>query len=113
MSYVTGVIDCRATGVPAHVTILHGYEGFLLARESVAEEELATGDGVGGGDFGGYHGCRWEVSSQIGWQNLPVPERDIVLVLVLSVGGEAATSSMGRQGSNKRYHCFGSRRDEG
>ena len=50
---------------------------------------------------GGYHGCRWEVSSQIGWQNLPVPERDIVLVLVLSVGGEAATSSMGRQGSNK------------
>ena len=53
MSHVTGVIDGWATGVPAHVTILHGYEGFLLARESVAEEELTAGDGVGGGDFGG------------------------------------------------------------
>ena len=60
---------------------------------------------------GGYHGCRWDESSQIGWQNLPVPERDIVLVLVLSVGGEAA-ASMGRQGSNKRYHCFGSMGEE-
>ena len=53
MSYVTRVIYRRAAGVPAHVTCLHGYEWFLFARESVAEEELAAGDGVGGGDFGG------------------------------------------------------------
>ena len=52
MSYVTGVIDCRATGVPAHVTILHGHEGFLLAGESVAEAQFTAGDGVGLGDFG-------------------------------------------------------------
>mmetsp|Transcript_17567 Transcript_17567/g.28752 ORF Transcript_17567/g.28752 Transcript_17567/m.28752 type:complete len:200 (-) Transcript_17567:28-627(-) len=53
MPHVTGVIDRRAAGVPAHMTCLHGHEGFLLAGESVAEEELAAGDGVGVGDFGG------------------------------------------------------------
>lgn len=50
---MTRVVYRRATGVPAHVTCLHGYEWFLFAGESVAEEELAAGDGVGGGDFGG------------------------------------------------------------
>ena len=31
---------------------------------------------------GGYHGWRWEdESSQMGWQKLPVPERDMIFVL--------------------------------
>lgn len=53
MTHMTRVINGRSAGVPSDMTILHGHEWFLLAREGVAQQELTASDGVGGGDFGG------------------------------------------------------------
>lgn len=42
---------------------------------------------------GGNHGWRWESApGQVGWQRLPVPERDMVEVKGVGVGASASGS---------------------
>jgi len=51
MSDVGGIVHGRSAGVPSDVTLFHGDERFLFAREGVVHEELARRDGIRGVDF--------------------------------------------------------------
>ena len=71
MPHVRRVVDSGSAGVPLDVSGLHGDKRLFFAREGVAEQEMALGDGVRGGCFGGIPwvavvGARWRVEEVSG-----------------------------------------------